>query len=81
MSNNIEGIILSGLGGKDNLAGLDCCATRLRVTVKDGSLVDDAKLKQSGAAGVIRKGNGVQIVYGPHVSVIKSELEDYLNTL
>ena len=73
-------LILSGLGGKENLAGLDCCATRLRVTVKDDTKVDEGLLKQSGAAGVIRKGNGVQIVYGPHVSVIKSELEEYLNT-
>ena len=71
-------LILQGLGGADNLVGLDCCATRLRVTVKDPSLVEEAPLKQSGAAGVIRKGDGVQVVYGPQVAVIKSELEDYL---
>ena len=73
--------ILSGLGGKDNLVGLDCCATRLRVTVKDPDLVSEADLRASGAAGVIRKGGGVQVVYGPQVSVIKSELEDYLKAL
>ncbi len=71
-------LILDGLGGKDNVATLDCCATRLRVTVKDPSLVSEARLKESGAHGVIQKGTGVQVVYGPQVAVIKSELEDYM---
>lgn len=71
-------LILSGLGGKENIVGLDCCATRLRVSVKDPTLVQDALLKSSGAAGVIRKGTGIQVVYGPQVSVIKSELEEYM---
>ncbi len=74
-------MILDGLGGKDNIVTLDCCATRLRVSVKDESLVSDAALKASGASGVIRRGGGVQVVYGPQVSVIKSELEDYMRTL
>jgi len=78
---DVSALILSGLGGKDNLAGLDCCATRLRVTVKNPDLVVEADLRASGAAGVIKKGTGVQVVYGPHVSVIKSELEDYLKGL
>lgn len=69
-------MILAGLGGKTNIAGLDCCATRLRVTVVDPALVDETLLKQSGAAGVIRRGDGVQVVYGPQVAVIKSELEE-----
>ena len=73
-----SGLILSGLGGKENIVGLDCCATRLRVSVKDPTLVQDALLKSSGAAGVIRKGTGIQVVYGPQVSVIKSELEEYM---
>ncbi len=77
----VSALILSGLGGKDNLAGLDCCATRLRVTVKNPDLVVESDLRASGAAGVIRKGTGVQVVYGPQVSVIKSELEDYIKTL
>lgn len=77
----ISRLILEGLGGKDNIAGLDCCATRLRVSVKDPDLVSDARLKESGAAGVIRKGGGVQVVYGPQVSVIKSELEDYIKRM
>ncbi|MGN0165939.1 MAG: glucose PTS transporter subunit IIA [Lachnospiraceae bacterium] len=77
-TDNISVLILSGLGGRNNISDLDCCATRLRVTVEDSSLVRDELLKQSGASGVIRKGNGVQIIYGPQVSVIKSHLEDYL---
>lgn len=68
-------MVLKGLGGKANLSDLDCCATRLRVTVEDAALVDDAMLKASGASGVIHKGNGVQVIYGPKVSVIKSNLE------
>ncbi|MBO5059860.1 MAG: PTS transporter subunit EIIC [Clostridia bacterium] len=71
-------MILDGLGGKDNIADLDCCATRLRVTVKDSSKVTDATLKRSGASGVIKKGNGVQVIYGPKVTVIKSQIEDIL---
>ena len=73
--------ILAALGGKDNIKNLDACATRLRVTVEDGDLVDDAGLKATGAAGVIKKGGGVQVIYGPVVTTIKSELEEYLNSL
>ena len=80
-ANDTSRLILEGLGGKDNIVSLDCCATRLRVSVKNGEIVSDALLKQSGAAGVIKKGNGIQVVYGPQVAVIKSELEDYLKTL
>ena len=76
----VSALILKGLGGKQNLSDLDCCATRLRVTVTDASLVDDSLLKQSGASGVIHKGNGVQIIYGPQVSVVKSKLEDFLDS-
>ena len=72
--------ILKGLGGRANLSDVDCCATRLRVTVMDSSLVSDELLKQSGASGVIHKGNGVQVIYGPQVSVIKSNLEDFMET-
>lgn len=71
-------LLLKGLGGKDNISDLDCCATRLRVTVKNTDLTDESTLKASGASGVIRKGNGIQIVFGPKVSVIKSALEDYM---
>ncbi len=74
-------MIIEGLGGKDNIANLDCCATRLRVTVKDSSLVDDKLLKESGASGIIKSGSGVQVVYGPRVTVIKSNIEDYLDSI
>jgi len=73
--------ILTALGGKDNVRTLDACATRLRVTVEDGEMVDEAALKETGAAGVIKKGGGVQVIYGPVVTTIKSELEEYLNSL
>ncbi|WP_157153716.1 PTS transporter subunit IIABC [Brachyspira murdochii] len=72
-------LITAGLGGKKNISDVDCCATRLRITVFDASKVDDALLKQSGAAGIIKKGNGIQVIYGPKVTVIKSRLEDYLH--
>lgn len=76
----VSALILAGLGGKANLVDLDCCATRLRISVSDPALVNDALLKQSGASGVIHKGQGVQIIYGPQVSVIKSDLEDFLDS-
>ncbi len=87
--NNADGVavedelsrdITRGLGGKKNIDTVDCCATRLRCTVINPDLVNDAALKATGTSGVIHKGNGVQIIYGPHVTVIKSNLEDYLET-
>ena len=57
---------------------MDCCATRLRCTVHDAARVSDGILKATGASGVVHKGNGVQVIYGPNVTVIKSNLEDYL---
>ena len=74
-------LILRGLGGRENTENIDACATRLRVTVKNPGLVTDALLKKSGAAGVIRRGDGIQVVYGPQVSVIKSELEEHIDRL
>lgn len=73
-------MITRGLGGKNNIDSVDCCATRLRCTVASADLVDDVLLKSTGASGVIHKGNGVQIIYGPNVTVIKSNLEEYLET-
>ncbi|MCD7824625.1 MAG: glucose PTS transporter subunit IIA [Clostridiaceae bacterium] len=70
--------ICLGLGGSKNISDVDCCATRLRCTVYQSELVRDDVLKATGASGVIHKGNGVQIIYGPRVTVIKSDLEDYL---
>ena len=76
----VSALIGEGLGGAANLADVDCCATRLRCTVKDAALVKQDVLKASGASGVICKGNGVQVVYGPKVAVIKAKLEDYLES-
>ena len=77
----VSALIVEGLGGTANLSDVDCCATRLRCTVKDAALVKQDVLKASGASGVICKGNGVQVVYGPKVAVIKAKLEDYLENV
>lgn len=71
--------ILIGLGGRDNISDIDCCATRLRCTVFNSEMVNQDRLKATGASGIIAKGQGVQIIYGPRVSVIKSNLEDYMD--
>lgn len=76
----VSALIVEGLGGASNLADVDCCATRLRCTVNDAALVKQDVLKASGASGVICKGNGVQVVYGPKVAAIKAKLEDYLES-
>ncbi len=78
--NEISKIITAGLGGKKNISDVDCCATRLRCTVLNSDLVNDSLLRSTGASGVVHKGKGVQIIYGPKVTVIKSDLEDYLET-
>ena len=72
--------IAKGLGSKRNITSVDCCATRLRCSVADASLVDEKLLKATGAVGVIVKGTGVQVIYGPQVAIIKSNLETYLET-
>lgn len=79
-NDSVSEAITRGLGGKKNISDVDCCATRLRCTVKDAALVNDTVLKATGASGVVHKGNGVQVIYGPNVTVIKSNLEDYLET-
>ena len=76
----VSALILKGLGGKENISDVDCCATRLRITVINPDLVKDNLLKDSGASGVVRKGDGVQVIYGPQVSVVKSNLEDFMET-
>lgn len=73
-------LITQGLGGKKNISDVDCCATRLRCTVVKPELVNEGILKATSPSGIIRKGQGIQIIYGPSVSVIKSNLEDYLET-
>ncbi len=80
-ADTVSPLIVEGLGGTDNIVDVDCCATRLRITVKNQELVSDGKLKQSGSAGIIKNGNGVQVIYGPKVTVIKSNLSDYIDSL
>ena len=70
--------ILQGVGGVDNLTDIDCCATRLRLTLKDTSLVNEALLKSTGASGVVVKGNGIQVIYGPSVTIVKSNFEEFV---
>lgn len=76
----VSALILRGLGGKENISDVDCCATRLRITVVNSEIVNDSMLKESGASGVIRKGNGIQIIYGPQVSVVKSNFDDFMES-
>ncbi len=71
-------MILNGLGGKKNVADVDCCITRLRCTVNKPELVSEEILKKTGAAGVIRKGQGIQVIYGPTVPNIKANLVAYM---
>ena len=78
--NELSRQIMLGLGGKANISDVDCCITRLRCTVHDAAKVDQQLLRETGASGVICKGQGVQIVYGPRVSNIKSDLEAYLSS-
>ena len=78
IKDELSELIVKGLGGKKNISDVDCCATRLRCTVKDATIVNDGLLKATGASGVVHSGNGVQVIYGPNVTVIKSNLEDYL---
>lgn len=79
-SDPVSALITAGLGGKKNIVDLDSCATRLRVTVVDGDIIDESTLKVSGAIGVIKKGSGIQVIYGPKVTVIKSKLDEYLQS-
>lgn len=80
-TDEISARICEGLGGRDNISDVDCCATRLRCTVHQSEKVKTDVLKSTGASGVIQKGNGVQVIYGPRVTVIKSHLEDYLEKM
>ena len=70
--------IARGLGGAGNITSVDCCATRLRCSVDEADLVNEKVLKTTGAVGVIKKGQGIQVIYGPNVTVIKANLEHFL---
>lgn len=77
-NNTKSELILEGVGGVDNLVDIDACATRLRLTVVDENLVNEELLKESGSKGLMKKGKGIQIIYGPQVTVIKSDFEEYV---
>ena len=71
--------IIELLGGKENIVDVDACMTRLRVTVKDASIVGDEKAwKECGALGLVLKDKGVQAIYGPKADVLKSNIQDIL---
>ena len=71
-------IILSALGGKDNIKTVDNCFTRLRLTLDKTDEIDEALLKENGAAGVVISGHEVQVIYGPNVTKYRSALEELL---
>ena len=71
-------VIVQGLGGKENIEDVDCCATRLRCSIRVPERVQKEVLQSTGASAVIMRGKGVQVIYGPHVTRIKSALEEYL---
>ena len=73
--------IINLLGGRANIVDVDACMTRLRVTVKDADKVGDAEQwKAEGALGLVMKGQGVQAIYGPKADVLKSDIQDILDS-
>ncbi len=80
VSDDILAVIIEGLGGADNILNVDACFTRLRVKVKDKSLVMDDKewKEQTGANGVVRVNDGVQIIYGTKADIYKNNLKNIL---
>lgn len=70
--------IIAGLGGRTNIEVVDNCYTRLRVTVRDVSAIDEPRLQATGAKGVIKQGNNVQVVYGLHVKKMREAVETFL---
>lgn len=72
--------ILFALGGKRNIINIDNCSSRLKLEVKNSLFVNDAALKITGALGVIKNKENVEVIYGPATSDIKTRLEEYLKT-
>jgi N-acetylglucosamine PTS system EIIB component len=70
--------ILASLGGATNIVEIEGCITRLRTEVKDPSLVDEAALKRTGAYGVVRIGQVVQVVVGPEADTLAEDIQDLL---
>lgn len=79
VSDNQPERIIALLGGRENIILVDACMTRLRVTVKDPDLVADADAwKAQGALGLVKKGEGIQAIYGPKADILKSDINDIL---
>lgn len=79
-SDNVTDDIIQGLGGKENILSVDNCFTRLRVVIRDMDLVDDALLKSTGANGVVRNRNEVQVIYGVKVEQVRTRVDTWLAT-
>jgi PTS system D-glucosamine-specific IIC component len=77
-SGDLAGDILNAMGGKENIAHLDACITRLRVSVNDIKNVDKGQLKKLGAAGVLEVGNNIQAIFGPRSETIKGQMKDIM---
>ena len=73
--------VLKGIGGSENVTEIDCCATRLRLTLVDSGKVNQPLLKATGASGVVIKGNAIQVIYGPSVTIVKSNLEELVEQI
>jgi PTS system D-glucosamine-specific IIC component len=78
-SGDLASNILDAMGGKGNIAHLDACITRLRVSVNDIKDVDKAQLKKLGAAGVLEVGNNIQAIFGPRSETIKGQMKDIMD--
>lgn len=78
-SGDLAANILDAMGGKENIAHLDACITRLRVSVNDIKNVDKAELKKLGAAGVLEVGNNIQAIFGPRSETIKGQMKDIMS--
>ena len=79
-SDNRAAGIVEALGGRSNIVDVDCCATRLRVTVNNAEQVKLDDFKRFGSKGAFIRGQGVQVVYGPHVTLIKNEVEEFIGS-
>jgi PTS system D-glucosamine-specific IIC component len=72
-------LIVDALGGAANLASVENCITRLRISVHQADLIDENLLNQAGALGIIKSGTGVQMIYGPKVTAVKAAVDQYLS--
>ena len=72
--------ILDGLGGKENIISLNHCATRLRLELKDNSIIDEQKIKNAGAIGITQNGHHyTQVIIGTHVQQVANEMDHQMN--